>query len=103
MKKLLALVIAPPTKMAAPIAAAPYVSIALMLGIGICTSVLPYFLYTCSLKHLPVGTAAALGIIEPMAATVFSVALLGEKPDLSSVCGTVLILGAVFILSRETE
>lgn len=75
----------------------------LMIGVGICTCVLPYFLYTLALKELPVGTAAALGIIEPMAATIFSVVLFQEKLTALSGVGIVLILGAVLLLSRSKE
>lgn len=71
------------------------------IGIGICTSVLPYFLYTVSLKYLPVGTASALSTIEPMAATVFSVAILGENLQLSALIGILLIICSVILLSRN--
>ena len=74
-----------------------------LIALGICTCVLPYFLYTTSLKYLPVGTAAALGIVEPMAATTFSIIFLNEKLDLLTLFGIVLILGAVFLLSRTKE
>lgn len=89
-----------PPELFALTAKAPMAIIPLGIGIGICTSVLPYFLYTLSLRDLPVGTATTLGIIEPMAATIFSVAFLGERLSLPSVCGILLILGAVFILNK---
>lgn len=81
----------------------PYVTLPLLFGLGIFTCVIPYFLYTLSLKALPVGTAAALGIIEPMAATIFSVVLFSEPLTILSLFGIVLILGAVFLLSRTEE
>lgn len=74
-----------------------------MLLCGVCTCVLPYFLYTLSLKLLPVGTASALSIIEPMSATLFSVALLGESLNVFTLSGIILILSAVFLLSRSKE
>lgn len=73
----------------------------LAVGLGIFTSVLPYFLYTVSLKSLPVSTASALSTVEPMAATVFSVVLLGEKLSVQSGTGIVLIIGSVFLLSKS--
>lgn len=76
------------------------ISIIIMIGLGICTCVLPYFLYTLSLKVLPAGTASSLAIVEPMSATIFSVALLGERLSVYSLAGVVLILGAVFMLSK---
>lgn len=85
------------------VAVNPYLALLLILGIGICTGILPYFLYTVSLKSLDVGTASALGIIEPMSATIFSVVLFSEPLSLYSVCGIALILGAVLLLSRSEK
>ena len=75
----------------------------MLVGLGIITCVLPYFLYSLALRELPAGTASALGIVEPMAATLYSVMFLGEKLGLASIFGIVLILGAVFLLSRNVE
>lgn len=97
---IVAFVCSNPPELFSLIAQAPSKIIPLGIGIGICTSVLPYFLYTLSLRDLPAGTATTLGIIEPMAATVFSVAFLGERLSVLSVCGILLILGAVMILNK---
>lgn len=80
-------------------AAHPLPAIPLMIGLGICTFVLPYFLYTLSMKHIPAGTASALGIIEPMAATLFSVILFRETLSVFAVIGIALILIATVILA----
>lgn len=85
------------------IAASPLKTLPLVISIGIVNCVLPYCFYTLALKELPVGTASALGIVEPMAATIFSVVLLGESLSLSSLFGIILILGAVCLLSRNKE
>ena len=74
--------------------------IPLMLGIGLCTCVIPYFLYTLSMKVLPAGTASALGLIDPMAATLYSVVLFGEPLGIESIIGIILILSAAFILGQ---
>lgn len=81
----------------------PSVVIPLCVGMGIFSCILPYFIYTIALKEIPAGTAASLGIIEPMAATILSVLVLGERLSLYSVTGIVLILGSVFLLSREMK
>lgn len=73
------------------------------LCFAFCTFVLPYFLYTISLKELPAGTASALSIIEPMAATVYSILFLDEKPTVLAFVGIVLVLSAVVLLSRTEE
>ena len=74
-----------------------------MILCGLCTCIVPYFLYTVALKYLPVGTAASLGIIEPMSATLMSVAFLGETMNLTTFVGIVLILTAVVVLSTTSE
>ncbi len=84
-------------------AIAPHVTLPLVIGMGLMTCITPYFLYTLALKKIPAGTAASLGIIEPMAATLFSVILFNEPLSKASVCGIVLILGAVFMLSNNDE
>ncbi len=81
----------------------PPAIILLIIGIGIFTSVLPYFLQTLGLKELPAGVASSLGIIEPMSATVFSVVFFNENLSVLNVCGIILILFAVFILSKTKE
>ena len=81
----------------------PVFSYPLMIGIGIFTVTLPYFLYTLGLKHIPVGTAASLGIIEPLTATIFGVMLGTDTLYFSSYCGIILILFSVMLLSRSKE
>ncbi len=78
----------------------PWPAIPLLIGLGIATFVIPYFLYTLAMRDLPAGTASALGIVEPMAATVFSVIFLEEKLKLLPAIGIVLILVSVFMLGR---
>ncbi len=78
-------------------------AVPLAVSHAVITFVLPYFLYTISLKNLPAGVAAALGIIEPLSATVFSIIIFGEKLSIFSAIGIILILGAVLVLSRTDE
>ena len=78
----------------------PLPTIPLLIGLGVVTFVIPYFLYTLAMRDLPAGTAASLGIVEPMAATVFSILFLGEELSWLSAIGIVLILLAVFALGK---
>jgi drug/metabolite transporter (DMT)-like permease len=50
------------------------------------------------MKDLSAGTASALGIIEPVAATIFSIVFFHQKPDIFSIGGIVLVLAAVVLL-----
>lgn len=81
----------------------PPVFILAFIGLGVLTSAMPYFLYTIGLKKLPAGVASSLGIIEPLAATIYSMILFGEKLSIYHIIGVVLILCAVVLLSRPEE
>ena len=96
----ISLIIANPVKLCANAASDPAVVIPLMIALGVVTYVIPYVLYTNSMKYLPAGTASALGIVEPMAATVFSIVIFHERLSIPSACGIILILAAVLMLSR---
>ena len=97
---IIAMCAANPKNIAEKAAENPWPAIPLLIGLGIATFVIPYFLYTLAMRDLPAGTASALGIVEPMAATVFSVLFLGENLSALPLVGIVLILGAVFMLGK---
>ena len=96
----ISLAIADPINLAANATVRPAVTVPLMIALGVVTYVIPYVLYTNAMKYLPAGTASALGIVEPMAATVFSIVIFHEKLSLPSAVGIILILSAVLMLSR---
>ncbi|MBQ2113582.1 MAG: DMT family transporter, partial [Selenomonadales bacterium] len=50
-------------------------------------------LYFSSMQKLPVRTVSICGYIEPIAAVVFSMLLLGESLSLVQLIGGVLVLG----------
>jgi len=81
----------------------PLVILPLLIGLGVCTFIIPYILYTIALKYLPAGTASALSIVEPMAATVFSVVIFREQLSVPSAIGIIMIILAVFLLSRTEK
>ena len=89
-----------PLDLISNISSVPFTTIPLCIGLGIVTFVVPFFLFTWSMNHLPAGIASALSVVEPMAATVFSAVLFKEIPDLVSMIGIVMILAAVYLLSR---
>ena len=89
--------------LAARVVQNPLPALPLLIGIGIVTLVLPYLLYATAMNTLEAGTASALGIVEPMAATVYSFAFLGESLDVFSIVGIVLILFAVLFLGYSEK
>lgn len=97
---LIALLASSPLQMLDFIPKNPPVVISLMIGLGIVTFVIPYFLYTLAIRNLSAGTASALSIIEPLAATIFSVVIFRETLTAFAAVGIVLILLAVILLGK---
>jgi len=97
---LTALITARPSRIFEHASAKPAITVPLMIGLGIFTFVLPYFFYTLSMRDLPAGTASALSIIEPLAATVYSAVFFAEIPSPLSAVGIVLIVGATCLLGK---
>ena len=93
-----------PADLAGKTAAEPLAAIPLIISIGLVTFVAPYIFYTYAMTELDASTTASLGIVEPMSATLFGVVLYGDKLDIFSWIGVVMIIFAVFMLGRaETK
>jgi drug/metabolite transporter (DMT)-like permease len=75
----------------------------LLISVGLFTCVIPYMLFSLALKYLPVGTASALSITEPLSATVIAIVFFGEKATLISISGILLILIPCILLSLSKE
>ena len=72
----------------------------LMIGLGIFTFALPYFLYNLGLEKIPAGTASSLAVFEPLAATFYSIVFFNEPLGFFSVIGFISIVVSVIMLSR---
>lgn len=70
---------------------------------GICTSVFPYALYTCSLKYIETSKASMLVSVEPVAAMVFGALLFSEIPSPLSVLGLVITVAALSLLCMPKQ
>ena len=79
-----------------------YITIALA-SFGFITGFFASFLYSKGMERLPAGIVASVCSIEPLAITLAGVVFLNEKITIFSGIGIVLIVGAVFILSREKK
>ncbi len=85
------------------VAKMPPVMLPLLVAMGLCTCVIPYFLFSLSLKSAPVGLASALGISEPVAATLYSVIFFKEQLSVPMIIGIILVLGSCILISAEKE
>ncbi|MBQ7543061.1 MAG: EamA family transporter [Clostridia bacterium] len=71
----------------------------LSLGIGLCSTVLPYFLYTWGLEHMESGKAAILVAVEPLVGAVVGMTVFRESRSAVKLVGIVLILAAILLLN----
>ncbi len=69
-----------------------------ILGLGILSTVLPYYLYTVGLKGMDAGRASIIAFVEPMVATVVSL-LVGDPFGWTNILGIVLILSSIMLLN----
>ncbi len=67
------------------------------------TSVCPYVFFNISLKYVETGKAAILASGEPAAATVFGFFIFHEVPTILSICGIVVVLAALAVLSMPAR
>lgn len=62
-------------------------------------SVLPYILFTLSLKYIDAGKVSILAACEPIAAMIFGVIFFSEIPTILSICGLALATIAITIMT----
>ncbi len=70
-----------------------------VLGIGIISTVMPYFLYTWGLARMETSKAAILVAVEPLVGCVIGMTLFHEPHNLMKILGIILILASIVILN----
>ncbi|MFI1194430.1 DMT family transporter [Micromonospora sp. NPDC020750] len=73
-----------------------------LVFLGVVPTLLAYRWYFAGLATVPAGTAAVVVLLEPLAAAVLAVALLGERLTVNLVVGSAVLLTAVALLPRES-
>lgn len=71
----------------------------LCIGIGIISTVLPYFFYTWGLERMESGKAAILVAVEPLVGAVIGMTVFHESRSLTKIVGIALIIGAIIVLN----
>lgn len=77
------------------------VSILFAVLLILLSTVLPFLLYTKGLQHIEAGKASIMATLEPVIATIVSVAFLGEALSISSILGILFIILSIVILSKK--
>lgn len=70
------------------------------LGLGVVCAFAPYALYGLALKKLSGSTVTILSSVEPVVATLTGILFFGEPFGILAAFGIVLMLAAVFLLSK---
>ena len=68
-----------------------------IIYLGVVSTALCYFLQTAAQKHVDETKSAIILSMEAVFGTLFSIILLGEKPNIKMVIGGIMILSAVLI------
>ncbi|MEV0067687.1 MULTISPECIES: DMT family transporter [unclassified Amycolatopsis] len=67
------------------------------------STVLSYLLGITALRHLPASVASVLGLLEPVTATAFAWALLGEALAWPQALGAAILLGGAYVVQRFSK
>jgi inner membrane transporter RhtA len=67
------------------------------VGVGVCSSVIPYVCDQLALARLPRATFALLLSLLPATATLIGFVVLAQRPDAGELAGIALVIGAVAI------
>lgn len=71
------------------------------VGISVMTCLVPYLLFSTSMRWLEPGKAAMLAASEPIVAAVISIFVLREPANFSVICGVVLIVCGIVIVNGK--
>ena len=69
----------------------------LMTWMVVLGTIIPFALLAASLQHIPASRAAITAMFEPVAATVFAYAWLGESLTAAQLLGALVVLGAIIL------
>jgi drug/metabolite transporter (DMT)-like permease len=73
---------------------------AVVVGVIVLGTLVPYVLYMAALRHLTAATAGVVGMLEPVVATVVAWAWLGQSLVAVQVLGGVVVLAGVGLAQR---
>lgn len=86
------------------VAVGPVKNIAFIILNALCTSILPYVLYTLALSYVDTAKVSILASGgEPSAAMIFGLVFFAEVPTVLSFCGLVVTIIAIWLLCRPDK
>ncbi len=76
---------------------------ALLVGISIINTLLPYLLYTFGLSRINAGKASVISIIEPVASAVTGLVFFGEVVGILGIIGIFFVIIGIYLLSFKSD
>jgi inner membrane transporter RhtA len=73
------------------------------VGVGLCSSVIPYVSDQLAMRRLPRATYALMVALLPATATVIGIAVLAQVPSLVEVAGVLLVIAGVAVHRQPPE
>jgi len=73
--------------------------ITVVLYLGIAATSVAYILFSTGLKRIPSSSAVTLSLAEPLTAALLSVVVVGERHDVTSWVGIIMLLGGILVLT----
>ena len=92
-----------PIKETASLMAANPTTIAVALGLGILSTLIPYTLYVLALNYVEVSKASVIAIIEPVAATIIGMFAFDEALTVNTVVAMIIILLSVLVSNMKSK
>jgi drug/metabolite transporter (DMT)-like permease len=74
-----------------------------LLGLGILSTALPFWLYTIAVQRLPILLITAILLLEPLFATLFASIALQEIPSLWFAVGSILVFWGLLVIAKVTK
>jgi len=71
------------------------------VAMAMCTTVLPYLLYTSGLRHIESSRAAIIASVEPIGATIVGAVLYGEVLTTQGLVGVALVIASIVLLGAD--
>ena len=75
--------------------------VALLVTLGVACTALAHTLFIASMRRVSAHTASVVSLLEPVYGIALAVALQGERPDLRTLAGMLLVLAAALLATRH--
>ncbi|MEP7274982.1 MAG: DMT family transporter [Betaproteobacteria bacterium] len=80
-----------------------HADLALLVVLGVACTALAHTLFIASMRRLSAHAASVVSVLEPVYGILFAALFIGERPDLRTLAGMVLVLSAALLATRHAN